>query len=93
MNKRIKKKKLDYAIVNEIFLYVKDKYNRGCSYIFVPDEVYDNKYGYIYIAKKHYNKAKNMLRKFGYKASCEKMLSKYTYLQLGRSGYNFYFKR
>lgn len=89
MKKRIKKKYLTWAVINEIYYYVKEQYENGYSFVFVKDEVFDEQYGFIFITEKEAKQANSLLRKDGYVARYEEFIPR----GLGRTRWSFIFDK
>lgn len=87
MNKRIKKKQFKYAVINAICYYAEMQHNKEYNLILIEDEIFDEKYGFIFIDESEIKRAISLLRKNGHIVNYNKFIPR----GLGRTGWIFNF--
>lgn len=87
MNRRIKKKQFKWALINEICNYAEMRHSKGYNLVLIVDEIFDEKYGLIFINESEVKRAVSLFRKNGYSVSYNKFIPK----GLGRTGWLLHF--
>lgn len=88
MNKHIKKKHFTWAVINEIYYYVKEQHEKGYDYITIDKDMWNDEHGFIPIVERYVRTVTSFLRKDGYVVSYSKFIPRKL---LGRTGWCFFF--
>lgn len=88
MNRRIKKKQFKWAVINEIYNYAEMRHSKGYNFILIVDEIFDEKYGFIFINESEVKRTVSLFRKNGYSVNYNKFIPQ----GLGCPGWFLHFK-